>query len=235
MWVLIPPGAWMSVCCECFGFCLVDVSARNWLLAKGFPNGCGVSEYDREVSIMRRTWPKRGFWIMGNTLRLFDIWTLFRHFSHKFVTSVRPRVSALLPLDGFSWNLVLRDFYEFFQLIPPFVKLRATISASLYGDLRKTILLTTMWNVLCLDNSTKGSHCCVSITIFSVSILLKATCTSTIQSAHIVVLPWRQWLIRRAKTLGHAAWPANWVFVKLKTTQLINKFPAIHGSIPPSN
>ena len=39
LWVRIPPGAWMSVCCEC----QVEVSATSWSLVQRIPTDCGVS------------------------------------------------------------------------------------------------------------------------------------------------------------------------------------------------
>jgi len=40
MWVRIPPGAWMFVCCEC---CQVEVSATSWSLVQRSPTDCGAS------------------------------------------------------------------------------------------------------------------------------------------------------------------------------------------------
>jgi hypothetical protein len=57
LWIRIPPGVWISilsvVCCQ------VEVSATGWSLGQVSPTGCGVSECDREASIMRRSWPTR--------------------------------------------------------------------------------------------------------------------------------------------------------------------------------
>jgi hypothetical protein len=48
LWVRIPPGAWMSVSCEC---CQVEVSATSWSLVQRSPTKCGVSKTcDREAS-----------------------------------------------------------------------------------------------------------------------------------------------------------------------------------------
>jgi hypothetical protein len=51
-----PAGAWLPVlnvvCCQ------VEVSASEWSLIQRSRTECGVSEYDREVS-MRRPWPTR--------------------------------------------------------------------------------------------------------------------------------------------------------------------------------
>ena len=53
-----PAGAWMSlvsvVCCQ------VQVCASGWPLVQMCPTECGVSEFDREASIMRRSWPVSG-------------------------------------------------------------------------------------------------------------------------------------------------------------------------------
>jgi len=43
------------VCCQ------VEVSASGWSLLQRTPTECGVSECDREASIMIRAWPARGF------------------------------------------------------------------------------------------------------------------------------------------------------------------------------
>jgi hypothetical protein len=51
LWVLIPPGAWMSV--------------LSVLCCQRSPTECGVSECDREASMMRRPWPTRGCCAMG--------------------------------------------------------------------------------------------------------------------------------------------------------------------------
>ena len=46
-------------------FCEVEVSASGWSLVQRSPTECGVSECDREDSIMRRPWPIRGCCAMG--------------------------------------------------------------------------------------------------------------------------------------------------------------------------
>ena len=52
-------GAWLLslVCAVC---CQVEVSALGWSLDQRGPTDCGVSECDREASIMRRPWPTGG-------------------------------------------------------------------------------------------------------------------------------------------------------------------------------
>ena len=57
--VRFPPGAWMPVSCECC-CCQVEVSALDRSLVQRSPTECGVSQCDREVSILRRLWPTRG-------------------------------------------------------------------------------------------------------------------------------------------------------------------------------
>jgi hypothetical protein len=42
------------VCCQ------VEVSVSECSLVHRSPTECDVSEYDREASVMRRTWPTRG-------------------------------------------------------------------------------------------------------------------------------------------------------------------------------
>ena len=58
----------MSVVC-----CQVEVSVQGWALFQTSPTDCGVSECHRETSIMRKSWPTRGFFPMGggNYLLLF--------------------------------------------------------------------------------------------------------------------------------------------------------------------
>jgi hypothetical protein len=53
-------GACLSVVC-----CQVEVSTSGWSLVQRSPTFCGVSECDREASIMRRPWPTRGCCAMG--------------------------------------------------------------------------------------------------------------------------------------------------------------------------
>jgi hypothetical protein len=53
--VRIAPGAWMSVVSVLC--CAVDISASGRSLVQRSPTECGVSESDREASILRRPWP----------------------------------------------------------------------------------------------------------------------------------------------------------------------------------
>jgi hypothetical protein len=62
--IRIPPRAGISVslsvvCCQ------VEVPASGWSLVQTSPTQCGVSECDRDASIMRRPWPTGGCCAMG--------------------------------------------------------------------------------------------------------------------------------------------------------------------------
>jgi hypothetical protein len=64
LWVRIPPGG-MDVCvcvCVCVSVvcCQVEASALGWSLVQRSAPDCGVSECDRESSILRRPWPTGG-------------------------------------------------------------------------------------------------------------------------------------------------------------------------------
>jgi hypothetical protein len=50
-------GCLSVVSVEC---CQVEVFTTDWSLVQRSPTECGVSECDREASIMRRPWPTRG-------------------------------------------------------------------------------------------------------------------------------------------------------------------------------
>jgi len=59
LWVLIPPGHWCLsvvgvVCCQ------IEVFASGWSLVQRSATDCGVSECDREPSIIGRPWPTAG-------------------------------------------------------------------------------------------------------------------------------------------------------------------------------
>ena len=52
-------------------FCEVEVSTSGWSLVQRSPTDCGMSECDREASIMRSIWPNEGSYTMeNNDLRL---------------------------------------------------------------------------------------------------------------------------------------------------------------------
>ena len=62
MRVRIPPRAWISLLSVvCFQ---VEVSATGRSLVQRSPTDCGVSEYDREASIMKRPWPRKKITIL---------------------------------------------------------------------------------------------------------------------------------------------------------------------------
>jgi hypothetical protein len=56
--VSILAGAWMSLVSVVY--CQVQVCASGWSVVQRCPTECGVYEFDREASIMRRSWPIRG-------------------------------------------------------------------------------------------------------------------------------------------------------------------------------
>jgi hypothetical protein len=47
------------VCCQ------AELSASSWSLVQRSPNGCGVSECNRETWIMRTPWPTRAYCVVG--------------------------------------------------------------------------------------------------------------------------------------------------------------------------
>ena len=122
LWVRIPPGSWMSLCCECCvlsgrGLCdgLIphpEESYRLWCF-----------RYNREDSIMRRPWPTRGcwttkkqkttIWITQITFRLFILKVKMSSVSvfwarkpyHTGWGGDVPRIRSLPSLDT-SWNSV---------------------------------------------------------------------------------------------------------------------------------
>jgi hypothetical protein len=53
------------VCCQ------VEVSATSWSLVQRSPTDCGVSECDREASVMRGPWPTRGCCAIGKKNNYF--------------------------------------------------------------------------------------------------------------------------------------------------------------------
>jgi hypothetical protein len=63
----------LSVVC-----CQVEVSATGWSLVQRNPTACGVSEYDREASIMGRPWPPWGLLGHGKESRI-----LFKRTQHE--------------------------------------------------------------------------------------------------------------------------------------------------------
>jgi hypothetical protein len=67
LWVRIPTrGAWICVCCEC---CQI-FTEWGWSFVQRSLTGCGVSQYDREASIMRTIWTSRGCSAMENVLQI---------------------------------------------------------------------------------------------------------------------------------------------------------------------
>jgi hypothetical protein len=56
LWVRIPPGAWMSFCCDCCVLSDRDLCVGLITRPEESYRQCGVSECDHESSIMRRPW-----------------------------------------------------------------------------------------------------------------------------------------------------------------------------------
>jgi hypothetical protein len=97
--VRIPPGAVISVSFEC---CQVEVSASGWSLVQRSPTECGMSECDREASIMRRPWHTRGCCPIGKK----KLFTLI------YLQHVLPSVSfecCQLEVSASGWSLVQRS------------------------------------------------------------------------------------------------------------------------------
>jgi len=70
LWVRIPPGGWMCVSLVSVVCCQVEVSATGWSLVQRRPTECGVSECDRETSIIRRRpWPTGGCCAMREKIK----------------------------------------------------------------------------------------------------------------------------------------------------------------------
>jgi hypothetical protein len=74
-------------------YCQVEVSASGWSLVQRSPTESGVSECDREVSIIRGPWPTRGCCAMKkfNICRLLKVnffhlkYSWCRHILHPFI------------------------------------------------------------------------------------------------------------------------------------------------------
>jgi hypothetical protein len=79
------------------------------------------------------------------------------------------------------------DFYENLSRKSKFSYNRTDISSTLHEDLSTFIFLTAVRNIWLLENSAKGTHCCISVTTLNTFILLTARCRSlTIQRGWIV-------------------------------------------------
>jgi hypothetical protein len=82
------------VSCEC---CVskVEVSASGWSLVQRSPTECGVSECDREASVMRRARPTRGCSAMGGGGRRgeYDPW--YVHYSDVYSNDTKNDIIIL--------------------------------------------------------------------------------------------------------------------------------------------
>ena len=132
LWVQIPLGAWMSISCEC---CVL--SGRLWVriplgarmsvsceccvssgrgLCYGLspvqrsPTECGVSECDRESSIMRRPWPTEGCCVMTKKLYYTRTMLCYVRTAICYVTSmlryVRTHASFMITLLSHCWGFL---------------------------------------------------------------------------------------------------------------------------------
>jgi hypothetical protein len=70
LWLRIPPGAWMFVCCACC-VCQVEVSATSWSLVQRSPTECGASlcviykpRKTRRLKPATRLWKIQPQWVV---------------------------------------------------------------------------------------------------------------------------------------------------------------------------
>jgi hypothetical protein len=66
-------------------WCQIEVSATGWSLVQRSPTDCGVSECDREASIMRRSRPPRGCRAIGKKNNAI-LWYRATCFDSKFLS-----------------------------------------------------------------------------------------------------------------------------------------------------
>jgi len=63
----------MSVCCEyCVSSGSLQVFASDRSFVQSSPTECGVTECDREASVMRRAWPKGAIAPWGRKIKKYD-------------------------------------------------------------------------------------------------------------------------------------------------------------------
>jgi hypothetical protein len=68
--------------------CHLEVSATGRSLVQTSPTECGMSECDREASIMKRPWPTRGCGAMGREEMGRGKKLLIGNASHAFLSNV---------------------------------------------------------------------------------------------------------------------------------------------------
>jgi len=105
-------------------FCQVEVSVTSWSLVQRSPNECGVTEFDREVSILKKTWSNGEYCAMGDGF----IWNS-TVYAQSRDTSVGPKYVAyrykihtelcLIAIYGSNNCLTLRRRNYFFNFSTP--------------------------------------------------------------------------------------------------------------------
>jgi hypothetical protein len=84
-------------------YCQVELSASDRSLVQRSPTECGVSECDREASVMRMPWPTRGCWALGRErVGLFIISNA--HYLHMSIVAwpLRMHITELMQSDSQS-------------------------------------------------------------------------------------------------------------------------------------
>ena len=101
-------------------WCQVEVSASGWSLVQRSPTKCGVSECDREASIMRRSWPTRGWCDMEEktekSLQMFVVLYSVWHIVNICCVVQLPELSTILGYTCFmsrhALHTVLQGFWH---------------------------------------------------------------------------------------------------------------------------
>jgi hypothetical protein len=88
----------MSVVC-----CQVEVSAPGRSLIQKSPIEWDVCEYDREASIMRRSWPTGGCWAMEGNIYLHYIDNVIIYFQ-----SVLPFTAEKVKIQVYMYPLIMK-------------------------------------------------------------------------------------------------------------------------------
>jgi hypothetical protein len=143
LWVWIPPGAWLFVCCECCvlsgrGLCDGLITRPE----ESYQWWCVVC--DLETSWMRRLWPTGGFCATPHPTPKKNLW---RQCQNKYVTVLVNRCSTFLDNMSVSWT------YEGETVATPLVlntlrtgdaDLRLYIT-TVQDGWRKSAFLTSAW------------------------------------------------------------------------------------------
>ena len=124
-----PVGVWMSVSCVFCVCCQVEVSATSWSLVQSSPTECGVSECDREISIMRGPWPTRGLLGRGMFSQVY-------HDAHK-----DGLMSVSVPIERTSSRFVHQEAAVQPSALPQFDRCTGLMSPG--GTLKPIVELAT--------------------------------------------------------------------------------------------